>query len=134
MNPSTRNLSSESNREYNSKVNSKSRKASTESCGITFEHNDVLLWGWCIKISNSKINSTSSKVTLCGDLPRHSLKLTIQKQIYLYPNRLEIQSDSLLIPVDEILSVNLVQTKSGNFQHKLYYITYFRGLYRKIYF
>ena len=43
-------------------------------------------------------------------------KLFVQKQIHLYPNRLEIQSDALLIPVDEILSVNLVQTKSGIFQ------------------
>ena len=65
---------------------SKRRKGSSDE----FEEiqNDCLLRGWSIKNKS-------------------------RREIFLFPNRLELPSESILVPIDEILSINYVINKDG---------------------
>ena len=78
-----------SNAEYENKV-AKRRKGSQDYPEQNNVQNDCLLRGYSIKSSNKN-----------------------RREIFLFPNRLEIPVEPMLIPVDEILSVNIGLSKDN---------------------
>ena len=67
---------------------------------------DVLMWGLGNRMSSSAFNASWSKVYKI--LFKYHLKnpdYMFQRLILLFPNRIEIPTDHVLIPIDEINSV-----------------------------
>ncbi|CAG5088759.1 Oidioi.mRNA.OKI2018_I69.PAR.g11961.t1.cds [Oikopleura dioica] len=58
------------------------------------EFQDILIRGVCSKAADSRFNPTWSK-----------------REIFLFPNRLEIPAEQIVIPIDEIISVEKIKPK-----------------------